>query len=183
MTTHHHEPETTYGLLAEFETAEQLIEACRQTTAAGYTVVDAYSPFPIAEVPDALGFRRASMSAVMFIGGCVGAASGFLMQLWCNAHNYPLNVAGRPLNSWPSFIPITFEMMVLTASMTGVFGLLAACGLPMLYHPVFNVPRFALASRDRFFLLIASNDPKFDPTATREFLNGLRPYEVSEVQP
>jgi hypothetical protein len=184
MTTHHHEPvPTSYGYLAEFATAEELIEACRKTTAAGYTRVDAYSPFPVAEVPEALGYSRASMSAVMFIGGCVGAASGFLMQLWTNAYNYPINVAGRPLNSWPSFIPITFEMMVLTASISGVLGLLIACGLPQLYHPVFNVPRFVHASRDRFFLLIAANDPKFDEAATREFLTGLNPHEVSEVQP
>jgi hypothetical protein len=184
MTTHHgHEPETAYGLMAEFATAEQLVDACRKVRAAGYTVTDAYSPFPVAEVADALGFRKSSMSAVMFLGGILGASGGFFMQYWANAINYPINVAGRPVNTWPSFIPPTFEMMVLTASITGVVGMLLACGLPMLYHPAFNVPRFKLASVDRFFLLIAATDPKFDLAATREFLNGLNPHEVSEVSP
>ncbi len=172
---------SAYGLLAEFDTPEKMVAATWKAKEAGYTLMDCYSPYPVGEAADALSFRKSEMGPVMFMGGLIGATSGFLMQYYLGAYNYPINVGGRPFMSWPSFVPITFELMVLTASLCGVFGLIAICGLPMLYHPVFNVPNFARASGDRFFLCIEASDPKFDLAGTREFLNGLEPLEVAEV--
>jgi hypothetical protein len=171
-----------YGLLAEFDNPQALLEAVRQTHAAGYRHLDAYSPFPVEGLADALGFRRTRMPLVIFVGGLTGCLAGYLMQYWCNAVDYPINVGGRPLNSWPMFLPVTFELTVLFAALAGVFGLLALCGLPMPYHPLFNVPDFAGATRDRFFLCIEQADPLFDPGATRQFLAGLHPRgDVVEV--
>jgi hypothetical protein len=170
-----------YGLLAQFETPEALAEAVRRSRSAGYTRLDAYTPYPVKEVTEALGIRRTAVAAVIFVGGLVGCVGGFFMQYWCMVIDYPINVGGRPFNSWPAFIPVTFEMTVLTAAVTGLLGLLDLCGLPAFYHPVFNVPGFALASRDRFFLCVEATDPNFDRTATREFLSGLQPLEVAEV--
>jgi hypothetical protein len=171
-----------YGLLAEFKDPTALVEAARQAYAAGYRRMDAYTPFPVEGLAEALGFRRTRVPLIVFIGGLVGALTGYGMQYWCNAVDYPINVGGRPLNSWPSFLPVTFELTVLFAALAGVFGLLALCGLPMPYHPLFHVPRFAQVSRDRFFLCIEHTDPKFDHEATRQFLAGLGPRgEVMEV--
>jgi hypothetical protein len=170
-----------YGLLAEFDTPTALVEAARSAHEEGYRRMDAYSPYPIEEAAEAIGFHRSRMPLVMLIGGIVGCVSGFLLQVWCNAIDYPINVGGRPLVSWPSFIPVTFEMTVLISALSGVFGLLALCGLPMPYHPLFNVPRFARASRDGFFLCIEAVDPMFDRELTREFLTKLHPREVTEV--
>jgi len=171
-----------YGLLAEFEGATAVVEAARQAFAAGYRHMDAFTPFPVEGLAEVLGFRRTRVPLVMFAGGVSGAVAGYLMQYWCNVVDYPINVGGRPLNSWPSFIPVTFELTVLFAALAGVFGLLGLCGLPMPYHPLFNVPGFALASRDRFFLCIEEADPKFDLEDTRQFLAGLHPRgEVVEV--
>ncbi len=170
-----------YGLLAEFETPTALVQAVRQTREAGYAYMDAYTPFPVEGLPEALGFRRTKMPMLILIGGIVGALGGFALQYYCAVVSYPINVAGRPLNSWPSWIPVTFELTILIASLTAVFGLLALCGLPMPYHPLFNVPRFALATRDHFFLCIEAGDPRFDRAATNQFLTGLNPREVSEV--
>jgi Protein of unknown function (DUF3341) len=183
VTGHHPAHEASpWGLLAEFNDPDALIAAVKRARAAGYTKLDAYTPYPIGEVADALGNPKSEMGTVMFIGGICGAAFGFLMECWVSMVDYPLNIGGRPTFSWPSFIPITFELMVLTASLSGLFGLLALCGLPQLYHPLFNVPRFALASRDKFFLCIEAQDPKFDRTVTREFLAELHPAEpVAEV--
>lgn len=172
-----------YGLLAEFDTPSQVTEAARRTYAEGYRKIDAYSPFPIEELSEAIGFHRTKLPVLVFIGGVLGALGGFMMQYYLSAIEYPLNVGGRPLLSWPSFIPITFETTILLASFTAVFGMLFLNGLPQPYHPVFNVPSFALASRDRFFLLIETVDPKFDAQATRQFLLGLGAREVSDVQP
>ena len=171
----------TYGLLAEFATADEMSAAVRKARDAGYTHMDAYSPYPVGDAADALGFPKSEMGAVMFIGGLTGACAGFLMQYWTNAYGYPLNVGGRPYLSWPSFIPITFEMMVLTAALSGLFGLLAICGLPRYYHPLFNSKAFDRATRDRFFLCIEATDPKYDAAATRAFLNDLHPQSVEEV--
>ena len=171
----------TWGLLAEFETADQLIAATRRAREAGYTRMDGYSPYPIGEVADELGFPRSEMGAIMFIGGLLGATSGFLMMCWATAYDYPLNVAGKPNVSWPMFIPITWELLVLTASLTGVIGLFALCGLPQPYHPLFNVPVFARATRDRFFLAIEAIDPKFNVDATTSFLAGLNAASVEIV--
>ena len=170
-----------YGLLAEFENPTALVEAVRRTRQEGYRRIDAYTPYPIEELAEAIGFHRTHVPLVIFIGGLIGCLGGFLMQYYLAVIDYPLNIAGRPLNSWPMFIPITFETTVLVASLTAVLGMLGMNGLPMPYHPVFNVERFALASRDRFFLLIESSDPRFDLEATRRFLAGLHPREVVDV--
>jgi hypothetical protein len=170
-----------HGLLAEFETPTALVQAVHAARQAGYTRMDAYSPFPIEAMPEALGFTRTKVPLLIFLGGLTGALGGFALQYYCAVISYPVNVAGRPLNSWPSWIPVTFELTILIASLTAVFGLLALCGLPMPYHPLFNVPRFALATRDHFFLCIEAVDPHFDRTATNQFLSGLSPREVSEV--
>lgn len=170
-----------YGLVAEFENPTALVQATRQAHEAGYRRMDAYTPFPVEGLPEALGFHHTKMPLLILIGGITGLLSGFALQYYCAVISYPINVAGRPLNSWPSFIPVTFELTVLISSLTAVFGLLALCGLPMPYHPLFHVPRFSRATRDGFFLCIESLDPRFDRTATRDFLTGLNPREVSEV--
>ncbi|OWK36194.1 DUF3341 domain-containing protein [Fimbriiglobus ruber] len=172
----------TYGVMAEFGTGDDLIAATRKAAAAGYTRMDGYSPYPIGEVADALGFPRSEIGAIMFIGALCGATFGFLLQFWANGIDYPLNVGGKPFFSWPMFAPITWELLVLTASLSGVIGLFALCGLPQPYHPVFNVPQFARATRDRFFLCIEAVDPLFDTTAkTTTFLATLNPISIEEV--
>ncbi len=170
-----------YGLLAEFDSPTALVQATRLAHEAGYRRMDAYAPFPVEGLPEALGFHRTKMPMLILIGGIVGALSGFALQYYCAVISYPINVAGRPLNSWPSWIPVTFELTVLIASLTAVLGLLALNGLPMPYHPLFHVPRFSRATRDAFFLCIESADSRFDRTATKNFLMGLNPREVSEV--
>ena len=170
-----------YGLAAEFDSPTALVQAARQAHEAGYRRMDAYSPFPVEGLPEALGFHRTKMPMLILIGGITGALSGFALQYYCAVISYPINVASRPLNSWPSWIPVTFELTVLIASLTAVFGLLALCGLPMPYHPLFHVPRFSRATRDSFFLCIEAADPRFERTATKDFLTGLNPREVSEV--
>jgi hypothetical protein len=170
-----------YGLVAEFDDPTALVQATRSAYEAGYRRMDAYAPFPVEGLPEALGFHRTKMPMLILIGGIVGALSGFALQYYCAVISYPINVAGRPLNSWPSWIPVTFELTVLIASLTAVFGLLALCGLPMPYHPLFHVPRFNRATRDAFFLCIEAADPRFERTATKDFLAGLHPREVSEV--
>ena len=170
-----------FGLLAEFGTPTDLVAAANRTREAGYTVIDGYSPFPIHEMTHALGIRRTRLPIAVLIGGLTGAASALLMMWFSTTVHYPVNVGGRPLASWPMFIPITFELTILFAAFTTVLGMLGANGLPMPYHPVFNAPRFALASRESFFLLIAARDPKFDRAGTREFLESLQPVSVDEV--
>jgi hypothetical protein len=170
-----------YGAIASFATADQLIAATRKAKAEGYYYMDTHTPYPVAETADALGFPKSEMGAVMFIGGLVGACAGFLMQYWDNAYGYSLNIGGRPYFSWPSFIPITFEMMVLTASLSGLFGLMAICGLPQLNHPLFNSPAFDRFSRDRFILSVEAIDPKFDLVQTIAFLQTLGAETVEEV--
>jgi hypothetical protein len=171
-----------YGLMAEFEHAEELVDAARKTREAGFTCMDAYTPFPIHDLPEAIGFRKTRLPLIVFVGGLIGGLTGYLMQYHAAAVAYPINVGGRPLHSWPAFIPVTFEMAVLFAALSAVLGMLALNGLPQPYHPAFNVPRFALASRDRFFLVIEARDPKFDRQHTREFLLSLSPHEVSDVE-
>ena len=171
----------TYGLMAEFDDPTALVAAAQQTHEAGYTRVDAYTPYPIEELHHALHMPSSKLPLIVLIGGLLGCAGGSLRQYWISAIAFPLNVGGRPLNSWPAFIPVTFECTVLAAALATVLGMLALNGLPQPYHPVFNVPRFALASRNRFFLVIEAVDPKFDLEATRRFLETMNPLEVSSV--
>ncbi len=175
-------PTPVHGVLAEFHDPNALIAAIRRVRAAGYRKIDAYTPYPIEEVSEEMGIHRNILPVLVFFGGLAGMAAGFGLQYWTAAINYPINVAGRPLFSLPAFIPIIFECTVLFAALTTVFGMIALNGLPMPYHPVFNVPRFAMASRDRFFLCIEATDPKFDREGTRQFLEGIAPGEVSEVE-
>ncbi|HUK90076.1 MAG TPA: DUF3341 domain-containing protein, partial [Blastocatellia bacterium] len=147
----------------------------------GYTRIDAYSPFPVEGLTDALGFRKTRVPLIVLIGGLIGCAVGYSMQYWIAGVYFPINIGGRPLNSWPSFIPITFELTVLFSAVFAVFGMLALNGLPTPYHPLFNVPRFALASRDRFFLAIMATDKKFKMEETKEFMQRLGAREVSNV--
>ncbi len=170
-----------YGMLAEFANGDDLVAAVKKAKAEGYSRMDGYSPVPVAEVADALGFPKSEMGTIMFVGGLTGAAAGFLMQYWGNSYGYPYNVGGRPYLSWPSFVPVTFEMMVLTTALSGLFGLMALCGLPRHHHPLFNVPAFDRASRDRFFLCIEADDPKYDADRTRAFLMTLNPVSIEEV--
>ncbi|HZQ22969.1 MAG TPA: DUF3341 domain-containing protein [Terriglobales bacterium] len=170
-----------YGQMAEFDTPTQLVEAARRTYAEGYRKIDAYSPFPVEELAEAIGFHRNGVPLVVLIGGILGGLSGYLLQYWIAAISYPINVGGRPYHSWPAFIVVTFEMTILFAGLSAVFGMLALNGLPMPYHPVFNVSRFAFASKDRFFLIIFSSDPKYTAGGARQFLESLGPRSVSEV--
>jgi ActD protein len=170
-----------YGLLAEFESPDDLLRAVRHARMAGYRKLDAYTPFPVEHLSEELGFRHTSLPLVVLIGGLIGCAGGFYLQYWISAIDYPLNIGGRPFNSWPSFIPVTFEMTILIAALSAVLGMLAMNKLPMPYHPLFNCTRFALASRNRFFLCIESGDQKFHREETAKFLSGLKPKGVSEV--
>jgi hypothetical protein len=170
-----------YGLMAEFEHPNQLVAAARSAHEEGYRRMDAYSPLPIEELHEAIGFRHTKLPLIVLIGGLVGCLGGYLLQFWVSTMAYPLNVGGKPLDSWPAFIPVTFECTILGAALSAVLGMLALNGLPQPYHPVFNVPRFALASRNRFFLCIEARDAKFDLEQTRAFLEALGPREVTAV--
>jgi hypothetical protein len=171
-----------YGLMAEFTTPTDLVNAARRVHEAGYRKVDAYSPYPMEEVSEALDFHHSPLPKIVLGGGILGALAGYGLQYWTSLIDYPLNVGGRPLHSWPAFIPVAFETTILFAALGAVFGMLALNGLPEPYHPVFNVPSFALASRDRFFICIESIDPKYDHDATWSFLVSLGARAVSEVE-
>lgn len=170
-----------YGLMAEFADATSLVSAAQAARQKGFRKLDAYSPFPIEELSEALHLHKNRLPLIVLCGGIIGGFTGYLLQYYVTVWNFPLNIGGRPLHSWPSYIVITFEMTILFAALSAVLGLLALCGFPMPYHPVFNVPRFASASRNRFFLCIESSDPLFDHDAVHAFLNSLHPREVSEV--
>jgi hypothetical protein len=171
-----------YGLMAEFENATDLVAAARRTYEEGYRKINGYSPYPIEELSEAIGFHHTRLPLIVLIGGIIGCLTGYGMQYYLAVIDYPLNVGGRPFHSWPSFIPITFEVTVLFAALSAVFGMLALNGLPQPYHPVFNVERFALATRDRFFLVIEAKDSKFEYGKTMSFMQSLNAREVMDVE-
>jgi hypothetical protein len=175
------EPKKLYGLLAEFETAEGVLEAARKTYAAGFRSIDAYSPIVVEGLSEAVGFEQTRLPLIVLIGGILGGLTGFFMCFYANVISWPWNIGGRPHNSWPAWIPITFELTILGAALSTVFGMLALNGLPTPYHPVFNVAEFAQASTDRFFLCIKARDKQFNLAATKAFLESLHPDEVFEV--
>jgi hypothetical protein len=170
-----------YGLMAEFATPDEIVRASKQAYAAGYRRMDAYSPMPVHGLDEAIGFRNNRVSLVVLIGALIGAATGYGLCWFMVAIPYVHNVGGRPIHSWPAFIPITFETTVLFASLFAVVGMIFMNGLPRPYHPVFNAPNFDRATHDRFFLCIETTDPKFDVDETRSFLEGLQPLEVTVV--
>jgi hypothetical protein len=170
-----------HGLLAEFDNAQALVEAAHAVRRAGYTRTDAFSPFPIHGLAEALGFKDRRISLFVLLGGLAGAAAGYGLQYWTQVFAYPLNIGGRPYHSWVSFIPPAFETTILFAAFTAGLSMIALNGLPQPYHPVFNAERFSLASQDTFFLVIEARDPKFDLDATRSFLAGLHAREVVAI--
>jgi len=172
----------TYGVLAEFTDPEALLQAAHRAYAAGYRKMDAYTPMPIEGLAEAIGFRRHFVSLAVLIGGLCGCIGGFGLMYWITVIAYPLNEGGKPFNSWPAYIPPTFECTILLAALTAMFGMFAMNGLPMPYHPLFNVPAFERASQDRFFLCIEAEDPKFDREETKVFLEQLNPVGVTEVE-
>ena len=172
-----------YGLMAEFADATTLVEAAKRTHAEGYRKMDAFSPYPIHELFDAMELNDKRLPFMVLMGGIIGCIAGFGLCYWVSVIAYPLNIGGRPFNSWPSFIPVTFEVTILLASLTTVLGMILLNGLPMPYHPVFNVKRFAEhASQDGLFLAIEADDPKFDINKTRQFLQGLGAREINEIE-
>jgi len=175
------QPNKLYGLLAEFSDPEALVHGTRAVYQAGYRKMEGYSPMPVEGLADAEGFRRTRMPLVILMGGLIGALSGYGLPYWVAVIAYPVNVGGRPLHSWPAFIPITFEMTILCATIAGVLGMLALNGLPRPHHPLFAVPAFARSSRDGFFLCVEAKDPQFDRQQTRELLAQAGATEVYDV--
>ncbi|MGE3541220.1 MAG: DUF3341 domain-containing protein [Candidatus Tectimicrobiota bacterium] len=172
-----------YGVMAEFHQPEDVLRAARHAYAAGYRRMDAYTPFPVEGLAEAIGFQKTRLPLVVLLGGIAGCVGGFFLQYYASVIDYPLNIGGRPLNSWPSFVPVTFETTILLAAVAAVLGMLALNGLPMPYHPVFNVPRFERATRDHFFLCIEATDPQFERETTRHFLASVGAQEVTDVVP
>lgn len=173
--------EGIYGLMAEYDTVPDLVNAAEKAHEIGYRRMDTYSPFPIEPAAEAIGFHKNRVALVVLIGGLLGGTGGYSLAYWISVLAYPINTGGKPWHSWPVFIPPTFECTVLGASLAAFIGMLAMNGLPMPYHPVFNAPNFALASKDKFFLCIEAADPQFDLTKTRQFLEQTNPRVVTEV--
>jgi hypothetical protein len=172
---------TLYGLMAEFDSSTELVHATQAAYDAGYRDMDAYSPFPIEEASEALGFHKTRVPLIVLIGGLCGALGIYSLMYWINVIDYPLNIGGRPFHSWPAFIVPTFEMTVLFGGLAGVIGMFALNGLPMPHHPVFNVDRFSAVTRDKFFLVLEATDPKFDVVNTHKFMQSLNPLSIEEV--
>jgi Alternative complex III, ActD subunit len=172
---------TLHGIMAEFTTPTALVEATNKARLQGYRQMDAYTPIPIEELNDALGLRRTRLPRLVLLGGILGGTAGFGLEYWASVIAYPMNIGARPYNSWPHFIPVTFELTVLGAALTCFVGMWALNKLPQPYHPVFNVPAFDRASSDRFFLCIEATDPRFEAHETRAFLESLHPVGVSDV--
>ncbi len=171
-----------HGLIADFDTPTALVEAAEQAYRNGYRKMDAYSPYPIEELHEALGTPHTRLPLLVLCGGLLGGLGGYALQYWTSVIGYPLSIGGKPLHSWPAFIPITYECTILASALTAVFGMLALNGLPQPYHPVFNVASFAKASSTRFFLCIEARDPNFHAENTRRFLETLNPSEVTTVE-
>jgi hypothetical protein len=170
-----------YGILAEFDSATELVDAARKVRDAGYTKTDAFSPFPLHEIDEALGIKRSILPYLIFAGGLTGLLAGLGLQYFVHVLDWPIIVGGRPHFSLPAFVPAAYELTILFAAFVAVFGMLLLNGLPSPYHPVFNVPRFALATREKFFRIIESADPKYDYVETRDFMLSLDPQEVFDV--
>ncbi|HYL92096.1 MAG TPA: DUF3341 domain-containing protein [Alphaproteobacteria bacterium] len=170
-----------YGVMAEFDTPGELVKAAKAAYDAGYRKMDTSTPYPLEEAAEAIGVHHNRVSLIVLIGAMLGMIGGYSLEYWVSAVSYPINAGGKPFHSWPAFIPVTFECAVLGASLAAVFGMLALNGLPQPYHPVFNNPGFVRASRDKFFLCIESQDPKFKLDETKRFLQGFRPFEITEV--
>ena len=180
-----HSPQMTtpyYGLMAEFDSTQALLDAAHKVREAGYTRTDAYSPMPIHGVAEALGMKERKVAPIILMGGITGAAVGYGLQYWTSVIDFPMNIGGRPLHSWVSFIPPTFEVTILLSAFAAVLGMLILNGLPQPYHPVFNVERFSLASQTSFFLAIEAADPRFDADQTKAFLESLNPREVVPIE-
>jgi hypothetical protein len=177
----HERPMRLYGLLAEFDTPDEVVTAAARTRAAGYSRVEAYSPQPVEGLSEALGQHGTRVPLVVLVAGLIGCVGGYVLQYWCLGVAYPFNIGGRPLNSWPAFVPIMFELTILLGAFGAVFGMLGLNGLPMPYHPLFNVPAFEGASRNKFFLCIEAQDPLFSPDDTLRFLQEQHPRHVYEV--
>ena len=172
---------TVYGVMAEFDSAQAVVDAARRVTREGYTRVEAYTPVPLEELNDIIHRKRTKLSRLVLIGGLTGMATGFALQYWVSVIEYPLNVGGRPYASWPAFIVPSYELTILFSALTATLAMIIANGLPQPYHPVFNVPRFSLASSDKFFIVVEADDPKYDATNTSRFLEGLGAKGVYEV--
>jgi hypothetical protein len=179
-----HAPEPAsglHGVMAEFDSVQPLVDAARRAVAAGYTVMEAYSPVPVEELNEIIHKKRTILPALILAGGLTGMATGFLLQYWTSAVSYPVNVGGRPFATWPAFVVPSYELTILFSAITATVGMFALNGLPQPYHPVFNVPRFSMASSDKFFLVIESTDPRFDHAATTRFLEELGAKGVYDV--
>ncbi len=170
-----------YGLIAEFRSAEDLLRAARRAREEGYQELEAYAPYAVEGLAEAVGFKRNRVPAMVLAGGIVGGLGGYFLQWYSAVIDYPINVGGRPLHSWPSFIPATFELVILGAALAAVVGMLIANGLPRLRHPVFNAPDFEQATRNRFFLCLPARDPRFEAKGCKAFLRSLQPLSVAEV--
>ena len=177
-----HENKDIYGLMAEFAGERDVVAAAKSAYEHGYRKMDAYAPFPVEGLAEALGRTKTAVPLIVLIGGTCGGLGGYFLQWYAMAIDYPLNIGGRPYNSWPAYVPITFELTVLCAAFAAIIGMLALNRLPEPYHPVFNAPGFDRASTDRFFLCIEAEDPKFDIASTRRFLETLKPVNISEVE-
>lgn len=170
-----------YGLTAEFDSAEQLLHAARTVFDKGYRRIDAFTPYPIEELPEIIGHKRSAVPLIMLVGGIIGAVTAYGMEWYAMGYYYPLNIGGRPLNSWPLYIPITFELTVLFSALSGLAGFLILCGLPRLHHPLFSVPDFERVSTDKFILWIEAVDPRFDEQTVRRLFFELQALAVTEV--
>lgn len=171
----------TYALVAEFDTPEKLMDAAENARLAGYRKMDAYSPFPVHGLSDAIGFKSVAVPYIVFVGGICGTFFGFTLEWWTSVIDYPLNVGGKPFDSLPAFIPIAYEATILWAALSAFFGMWALNGLPRPYHSIFNTPGFERASQDRFFLAIEAEDRLYDTEATRSFLMDQKPLSVNEA--